>query len=169
MVERIRNHIRKLGRASWWRWMFGALLIGIGLYVFNRSQNSGERAIMANAEAERSTRSKTAFEPTDWNVAPIAAIYVGVLLLLVISSFAMVIAYPRSLPDVSRVLHINPPGPRLQTDEAADLRRFRAGEEKRLNGYYWIDKDKGVVHIPIGEAMQKLVQGGINGFPKAQQ
>jgi hypothetical protein len=149
--------------------MFGTLLIGIGLHVLNRSQSAREQAIMANAEAEQSTRAKTAFEPSDWNVAPIAAIYVGVLLLLVISCFAMVIAYPNSLPDVSRVLHINPPGPRLQTDEAADLRRFRAEEDKRLNSYYWIDKQKGIAHIPIGEAMQKLARSGIDGFPKAQQ
>lgn len=169
MVERTLNHIRKIGRVSWWRWMLGALLIGIGLCVFNRSQSSREEAVMANAEAEQSARAKTAFEPTDWNVAPIAAIYVGVLLLLVISSFAMVIAYPNSLPDVSRVLHINPPGPRLQTNEASDLRRFRVEEEKRLNGYYWIDKEKGIAHIPIGEAMQKLARSGIDGFPKAQQ
>lgn len=169
MVERTLNHIRKFGRASWWKLMFGTLLIGIGLHVLNRSQSAREQAIMANAEAEQSTRAKTAFEPSDWNVAPIAAIYVGVLLLLVISCFAMVIAYPNSLPDVSRVLHINPPGPRLQTDEAADLRRFRAEEDKRLNSYYWIDKQKGIAHIPIGEAMQKLARSGIDGFPKAQQ
>lgn len=57
-------------------------------------------------------------------------VYVGVVILLVVSSFAMVIAYPSSLRDVSRVLHINPPGPRLQIDEAADLRRFRGQEDR---------------------------------------
>lgn len=169
MVERALNHVRKLGRASWWKFIFGALLISIGLYAFSRSQNQMERAAMANAEAEQSRRAKTAFEPTDWNVAPIAAIYIGVLVLLVISCFAIAIAYPNTLTDVSRSLHINPPGPRLQTDEAADLRRFRAEQEKRLNGYYWIDKQKGIAHIPISEAMQKLARSGIDGFPKAQQ
>lgn len=169
MVKRALYHVRKLGRTSWWRFIFGALLISIGLYAFNRSQNQVERAAMANAEAEKSTRPKTAFEPTDWEVAPIAAIYVGVLLLLVISCFAIAIAYPNTLSDVSRSLRINPPGPRLQTDDAAELRRFRAEEDRRLNGYHWIDKQKGIVRIPIGEAMQKLVRSGIDGFPKAQQ
>lgn len=124
---------------------------------------------MANAESERSVNAKTAFEPSDWNVAPIAAVYAGVLVLLVISSVAMIVAYPGSLSDVSRSLRINPPGPRLQTDDAADLRRFRAGEERQLNDYYWVDRQKGVAHIPIAEAMKKLAGSGIDGFPKAQQ
>jgi hypothetical protein len=144
-------------------------VIGIGLYLFNRSQTEMKPTAMANAEAERPVRAKTAFEPTDWNLAPIAAIYVGVLVLIAISCFAVMIAYPNSLPDVSRVLRIDPPGPRLQTDDVADLRRFRADEDRRLNGYYWIDKQKGVVHVPIGEAMQKLAHTGIDGFPKGQQ
>lgn len=148
--------------------MVCALLIGIGFYVFNRSQMQVEQSAMSNAEAERPANAKTAFEPSDWNVAPIAAIYAGILVLLVISCAATIIAYPNSLSDVSRALRINPPGPRLQTDDAADLRRFRAGEENRLNGYYWVDKQKGVVHIPIAEAMKKLAQSGIDGFPKAQ-
>jgi len=169
MVRRTPNHIRKVRRASWWKFVFGTLLISVGFYVFNRSQNQMERAAMANAEAEQSTRAKTAFEPTDWDVAPIALIYIGVLVLLVISCFAIAIAYPNTLGDVSRSLRINPPGPRLQTNEAADLRRFRAEEERRLNGYHWIDKQKGIVRIPIGEAMQKLARSGIDGFPKAQQ
>ena len=123
---------------------------------------------MANAEAEQASNAKTAFEPTDWDLAPVAAVYIGVLVLLVISCFAVVLAYPGALPDVSRALHINPPGPRLQTNDAADLRRFRAEEDRKLNSYYWTDKQKGVVHIPIGEAMKKLAQTGIPGFPKAQ-
>ena len=124
---------------------------------------------MANAETERSTNPKTAFEPTDWHVAPIAAIYIGISVLVVILCFAMVVAYPNSLPDVSRVLRINPPGPRLQTDSEVNLRRFRAEEDRRLNDYYWVDKQKGIAHVPIGVAMQELARSGITGFPKAQQ
>jgi hypothetical protein len=168
MVDRTPNRIRKRGRASWWKLLVGLLLsAGIGLYLLNRSQIPMERTAMADTEADQSRRAKTAFEPTDWNLAPIAAIYAGILALLVVSCLAMIIAYPASLPDVSRTLRINPPGPRLQTSDEADLRRFRAEEDRKLNGYYWIDKQTGVAHIPIGEAMQKLARSGIDGFPKA--
>lgn len=150
--------------------MLGAFLsVGIGLYLFSRPQSPVERPATVRAGAARGKDTKTAFEPTDWNVAPIAAIYVGILVLLVISCFAIFKAYPNSLRDVSRTLDINPPGPRLQTHAEADLRRFRAEQDSRLNGYYWIDKQKGIAHIPIEEAMKKLAQTGISGFPKAQQ
>jgi hypothetical protein len=110
-----------------------------------------------------------AYEPSDWPLAPVAALYIGLLVLLVISAFALMAAYPTALPDVGRNLRIAPPGPRLQTNAPADLRRFRADEEQRLNSYYWVDKNKGAVHIPIEQAMQQLVSTGIPDFPKAQQ
>ncbi|MBV9071949.1 MAG: hypothetical protein JO231_24785 [Acidobacteria bacterium] len=53
-------------------------------------------------------------------------------------------------------MRIAPPGPRLQTNPEADLRRLRAEEDKWLNTYHWIDKQTGIVHIPIVEAMKKL-------------
>jgi hypothetical protein len=127
------------------------------------------QATLGDTGMSEQQNQKTAFEPTDWQVAPIAGIYIGVLVLLVISCFVLIIAYPTSLPDVGRTLRIHPPGPRLQTDPARDLRQFRADEEKRLHTYYWIDKQKGVVHIPIEQAMKKLSETGIDGFQKGQQ
>src|SRR5262249_36394407 len=110
-----------------------------------------------------------AFEQADWPLKPVAAIYVGVLILIVISAFVLIAAYPTSLTDVDRRLTIAPPGPRLQTDAAGNMRRFRAEEEKRLNAYSWVDRSKGIVRIPIEQAMKKLVTTGIPDFPKAQQ
>jgi hypothetical protein len=107
-----------------------------------------------------------AYEPTDWPLKPIAITGLGLLVLLVISAFVLILAYPNTTADVRRELRVNPPGPRLQTDEQADLQRFRAGEEKRLNTYYWVDQQKGIVHVPIEQAMKQLVATGIPDFPK---
>jgi len=63
-------------------------------------------------------------------------------------------------------LRIAPPGPGLQTSPERDLQQFRGEEDKRLNTYYWIDKQKGTVHLPIDEAIKSVVQKGILGFPK---
>jgi hypothetical protein len=123
----------------------------------------------ATAPGSEQTNPAIAFEQADWPLKPVAALCIGVLVLIVISAFVLIAAYPTSLPDVDRKLTIAPPGPRLQTDAVANLRRFRAEEEKRLNGYSWIDKDKGVVRIPIEQAMKKLVTTGIPDFPQAQQ
>jgi hypothetical protein len=111
----------------------------------------------------------TAFEPSDWPLAPVALIYFAILMLIAISCLVLIAAFPDALPDVDRTLRIAPPGPRLQTDPEAELRQFRAEEEKWLNTYRWIDKQNGVVHIPIAEAMKKLARTGAPGFPERQQ
>ena len=54
-----------------------------------------------------------------------------------------------------------PPEPRLQVTPREDLAKFRAREDEILNGYRWVDKDSGVVRIPIGEAMKMTVQRGL--------
>lgn len=120
------------------------------------------------AEAQRESP-VTAFEPSDWSLRPVALIYLAIPVLLVISTFVLIAAYPKALPDVDRTMRIRPPGPRLQTDAEADLQKFRADEERRLNSYYWIDKKKGTVHIPIEKAMEKLATAGAPGFPKERQ
>jgi hypothetical protein len=58
------------------------------------------------------------------------------------------------------------PKPALQTDDVADLNKFRENEENILNSYGWVDKNSSVVHIPIDEAMKQVVK---QGLPTRQQ
>ena len=125
--------------------------------------------VLASAEAHGSADPTTAFEPTDAPLGPIALIYPGLLLLLVICAFVLIVAYPDALPDADRTPRVVPPAPRLRTDAAADLQRFRAEEDRRLNSYGWIDREKGIVHIPIEQAMKTLAQTGATGFRKGPQ
>lgn len=109
----------------------------------------------------------TDFEPTDWRLRPVALIAIGTFVLLAITPFILMAAFPRALPDAGRKLRVLPPAPRLETNTSADLARLRAKQENALNSYYWIDRQKGIVHIPINLEMKKLTQSGIAGFPKA--
>lgn len=54
-----------------------------------------------------------------------------------------------------------PAGPRLQPIPANEIFDFRQRESAELNGYGWVDRNAGVVHIPIAEAMQLAVQRGL--------
>jgi len=58
------------------------------------------------------------------------------------------------------------PQPRLETNERVELNGFRLAEEQKLHSYGWIDKDAGIVHIPIEAAMQMLVQRGLPTTPR---
>lgn len=111
---------------------------------------------------------KAAYEQSDWPIGTIALVLLGILILLVIAPFVLIAAFPSSVRDVSRALTVEPPQPRLQTDPSEDLARFRAEEDKRLNSYYWIDKKRGIVHVPIEQAMQKVAEEGIDGFPRGK-
>lgn len=54
-----------------------------------------------------------------------------------------------------------PPEPRLQVTPRQDAHAFRAEEDAVLNGYTWINREAGVVRIPIAEAMRLTVQKGL--------
>ncbi len=53
-------------------------------------------------------------------------------------------------------------GPRLQVHGPEDLRDLRAREDAILHDYGWIDREKGIVRIPIERAMELLVQKGVS-------
>jgi hypothetical protein len=51
-----------------------------------------------------------------------------------------------------------PPPPRLEAAPGEQLAGYRAASEQRLNSYGWVDRQTGVVRIPIGQAMDRLAQ-----------
>jgi hypothetical protein len=125
--------------------------------------------VTAGTSDSQAENPDVAFEASDWSLRPVALVYGGTLALLAISCFALMAAYPGSLTDVDRALRIAPPGPRLQTDPQDDMQRLREHEDEWLNTYHWIDRQKGIVHIPIDESMKKLARAGLAGFPERQQ
>ncbi len=57
---------------------------------------------------------------------------------------------PKSAPETA--------APRLQISPSTEMAQMRAAEEKVLTGYAWVDKDKGIVRIPIARAMEIFAQ-----------
>jgi hypothetical protein len=53
-----------------------------------------------------------------------------------------------------------PSGPPLQVDPIAEMRGLRAREEAVLTSYGWVDREAGVVRVPIDRAMEMLLRGG---------
>jgi hypothetical protein len=54
-----------------------------------------------------------------------------------------------------------PPAPRLQVVPAQQLQQGRAAAEESLRSYGWVDKEAGIVRIPITRAMELLVERGL--------
>jgi hypothetical protein len=51
-----------------------------------------------------------------------------------------------------------PPEPRLQAEPKIELKDLRADEDAILNSYGWIDPNKGIVRIPIDQAIDIMAQ-----------
>ena len=69
--------------------------------------------------------------------------------------------YPLALAQEKRV----PPEPRLQTDPRQDLADLNAKEDETLNSYGWVDRNAGIVRIPIDEAIRLTLQRGLPARP----
>ena len=55
-----------------------------------------------------------------------------------------------------------PPAPRLQQFPQNELDQFRFQEEELLQNYGWMNRNAGIVHIPIAEAMRLTVERGLS-------
>jgi hypothetical protein len=64
-------------------------------------------------------------------------------------------------PMVAASLRRTPPEPRLEPNPLEPRRRMQAREDAVLSTYGWVDRDTGVARIPIGRAMELLVEKGL--------
>src|SRR5437870_3537253 len=53
-----------------------------------------------------------------------------------------------------------PPEPMLQVSPTDDWTEMLKREQEILNSYRWVDRSKGIVHIPIERAMELMVERG---------
>jgi hypothetical protein len=58
-------------------------------------------------------------------------------------------------------LRRTPPEPRLEPDALRPRRRMLAEETAALTTYGWVDREAGIVRIPIERAMELLVERGL--------
>ena len=132
---------------------------------------------MADREIEHL---KAGHEEKDVNFIAITKFGIGLTLILVVSVFVLwglfhyfvsseEKSYGAGAPLAPAALNPmkEPPQPRLQASPPIDLREMRAAEDQLLHHYSWVDRDKGVVRIPIERAMDLLVQHGLASRPAA--
>jgi hypothetical protein len=101
-------------------------------------------------------------------IAVAVAIHVLVWVLLLFfearASREATVEFPLAVQQESRV----PPEPRLQTNPREDLRLLREAEDQTLNSYGWVDRNAGVVRIPIDEAIKRTLERGLPARTGAQ-
>ena len=60
-----------------------------------------------------------------------------------------------------------PPEPRLQVTPVQDVQILRTEKEHRLNNYAWVNKEAGIVRLPIERAIELVAERGlpVRGLP----
>ena len=58
-------------------------------------------------------------------------------------------------------LHMVAPPPRLQVDEVEDIKQLRAAHEEELRTYGWVNREAGIIRIPIERAIELTASRGL--------
>jgi hypothetical protein len=54
-----------------------------------------------------------------------------------------------------------PPPPRIQSNPAVDMQSYLQSQQNLLNTYGWIDRQSGIVRMPIDRAMELVLERGL--------
>jgi hypothetical protein len=111
-------------------------------------------------------------EESDVNVAAIIRYGIGLLVIgALIHAFlwwlvgtyerqsqrAQTQVYPLAAGQQNRL----PPSPRFQENPQQELQDLRTKQKALLEGYGWVNKEAGIAHIPIEDAMKMVVERGV--------
>jgi hypothetical protein len=118
-------------------------------------------------ETKHSHDPQIGHETTDVNVWAVGKFAIG-LVIVAIVSLALLFAllkFFQSRQETSVANSVEPtklfPEPQLQKTPILDLKAIRAEEDKLLTGYAWVDQKKGVVRIPVAQAIEVLAKRGL--------
>ena len=115
---------------------------------------------------EENKKHQAGHEESDVNVIAVGKFGVA-LLLVTIAAMALLVGLFNYFKNSEggEAVSVDPvkvfPQPQLQKTPIPDLRAVREEENAVLDNYGWVDKQKGVVRIPIAQAMDLVVKKGL--------
>ena len=126
---------------------------------------------LPHADRENAESASVDHETSDVNIRAIFGFAIGLTVTTMIVGFAVWVLFQYFNAREAKTVFTEyplavqeprlPPEPRLQTNPREDLGNLRAHEDQALTSYGWVDKDGGVVRIPIERAMQLVVERGL--------
>ncbi len=116
--------------------------------------------------AEQPRLPKAEHERTDVALPGFLALLACFASLAVLGVLLILWLFPASLHDEAIPGRIPDfPSPRHQANDRSDMSALFEAQMAELNGTGWVDRGRGVVHIPIGQAMRKVARDGIADWP----
>jgi hypothetical protein len=131
---------------------------------------------LPHADRENTAPASVDHETSDVNIRAIFGFALGLTVTTMIVGLAVWVLFQYFDARESRAVFTEyplatresrvPPEPRLQTNPREDLGNLRTREDQSLSSYGWVDKNAGVVRIPIDRAMQLVVERGLPVRPE---
>ena len=150
-----------------------ATLLGFGLTVVGLIESLGKRP--RREPDQELIHRDVMFEARDVDASVIGWVAIAVIVAAFLIHFIVTGSYAyfgrtefRGRQPVTLVQQAARPltVPALQVNPASDLERLQESQRTILNSYGWVDQGKGIVHIPIDEAMKRVLA---NGLPPAEK
>jgi hypothetical protein len=79
----------------------------------------------------------------------------------VVDSYKKQVARDRAARPPLFTVDVQPPAPHLQGNPALELARLKQQELRQLTSYGWLERERGIAHIPIERAMDILLRSGL--------
>ena len=124
----------------------------------------------------RETPPGAGYEHTDANVLVIVKFGIWLVVIALVIHFGLGVMYKMLIEQAKDTTPVEyplassqprlPPPPRLQQFPGNEIYDFRTAEDKRMGSYGWVNRDAGVVHIPIQEAMRLTLEKGLPSRPQ---
>jgi hypothetical protein len=75
---------------------------------------------------------------------------------------------PTVSPLVTETQRTLPPSPRLQAQPHRELVDYCTAQQEQVTTYNWVDRQSGVVHIPVDRAMDMVLARGLPARPLSE-
>lgn len=115
---------------------------------------------------EENNKRRPGFEGTDVNVIAVGKFGVALLIATILAMALLVGVFNYfKASEGGEAKSMDPtkvfPQPQLEKTPIPDLKAVRSAEDQVLNSYGWVDPQKGVVRIPIAQAMDQVLKKGL--------
>jgi len=106
------------------------------------------------------------YERSDVDPRLLAILAAGLALFLIASPYILLALYPLAQQEPTFAVVEYPPEPRLQIEPTAEIDTLRAIADTRLSSYGWVDRQNGIVRLPLDRAMALTAERGLPGWTK---
>ncbi|CCD98327.1 conserved hypothetical protein [Bradyrhizobium sp. STM 3809] len=104
-------------------------------------------------------------QPPEVDARVVLTVVGGFLLIVAAAVVGLLVFLKADVPGALAPKRERPfPAPTLQTTPQGDLAKFEAAQHEALSDYGWIDRDRGLAHVPIDDAMRMIAARGEHAY-----